>query len=446
MEKTWQDLDLQHLWHPCTQMQDHEWLPLLPIVKGEGVWLYDLHGKRYLDAISSWWVNLFGHCQPYIAQKIQEQLHTLEHVILAGCSHEPAVRLARRLAEKSGLPRLFFADNGSSAVEVALKMSFQYWRNLGQERRFFVALSNSYHGETLGALALGDVGLYRDLYQPLLLERLLVPSPDAYHAEAGESRQSVAERQFLALEALLRERHQDIAAVIVEPLVQCAGGMRMHDPYYLTLLDKACKKYNVHWIADEVAVGFGRAGSFFAHQQAPQVQPDFLCLGKGLTGGFLPLAVVLTKELIYQAFYDRYDTLKAFLHSHSYAGNPLACAAANATLDIFEREPVLENNQKLAQVMWQSIAHLQEHPHVGDIRQTGMILAIEMVKDKANKTPFPWQERRGLRVYRYGLEREMFLRPLGNVSYWLPPYVITPEEITQLAQVTAAGIIKAVEE
>ncbi len=446
MQKTWQELDLQHLWHPCTQMQDHEWLPLLSIVSGQGVWLYDDKNKRYLDAISSWWVNLFGHCHPYISQKIYEQLQTLEHVILAGCSHQPAVDLAARLAAKSGLPRLFFADNGSSAVEAALKMSFHYWRNLGQERKFFVALSNSYHGETLGALAVGDVGLYRDLYQPLLLERLIVPSPDYYQGETGESAQSVAERQFKILENLIKQRHHEIAAVIVEPLVQCAGGMRMYDPHYLNLLDQACKKYQVHWIADEIAVGFGRTGSFFAYQQAAAVQPDFLCLGKGLTGGFLPLAVVLTKELIYQAFYDRYETLKAFLHSHSYAGNPLACAAANATLDLFETEAVLENNQKLSQQMWQSIAHLQAHPNVGDIRQTGMILAIEMVKDKANKTPFPWQERRGLRVYRYGLEREMLLRPLGNVSYWLPPYVITPEEITQLAEVTAAGIIKAVEE
>lgn len=444
MQKTWQELDLQHLWHPCTQMQDHEWLPLLSIVSGQGVWLYDDQNKRYLDAISSWWVNLFGHCNPYISQKIYEQAQTLEHVILAGCSHEPAVRLATRLAEKSGLPRLIYTDNGSSAVEAALKMSFHYWRNIGQERKFFVALSNSYHGETLGALAVGDVGLYRDLYQPLLLERLIVPCPDSYQREAGESPKSVAERQFKVLEDLIKQRHQEIAAVIVEPLVQCAGGMRMYDPHYLTLLADCCQRYNIHWIADEIAVGFGRTGSFFAHQQAPQVQPDFLCLGKGITGGFLPLAVVLTKEHIYQAFYDRYDTLKAFLHSHSYAGNPLACAAANATLDLFEQQPILQNNQKLSEIMWQSIAHLQAHPNVGDIRQTGMILAIEMVKDKANKTPFPWQERRGLRVYRYGLEREMLLRPLGNVSYWLPPYVITPEEITQLAAVTAAGIIHAV--
>ncbi len=445
---TQQDLarrDLAHLWHPCTQMKDHETLPLIPIRRGEGAWLEDFEGRRYLDAISSWWVNLFGHANPRIATAIAEQAHDLEQVILAGFTHEGAVRLAERLAALApgDLSRCFFADNGSSAVEVALKMSFHYWRNRGRpEKRRFVNLSNSYHGETLGALAVGDVPLYKETYAPLLMEVLTAPSPDCYLRQPGVSWEEHSRAMLGPMRELLERRHREVCAVIVEPLVQCAGYMRMYHPVYLAGLRELCDGFGVHLIADEIAVGFGRTGTLFACEQAG-IAPDFLCLSKGLTGGFLPLSVTLTTESIYQAFYDDYEKLTAFLHSHSYTGNALGCAAANATLDIFDTGQVLEHNRELAARMRSAVAALEEHPHVGEIRQTGMILAIEMVKNRETLEPFPWQERRGLQVYRHALERGVLLRPLGNVIYFMPPYVITPEEIDLMAQVAMEGIDRA---
>ncbi|WP_097458766.1 adenosylmethionine--8-amino-7-oxononanoate transaminase [Mangrovitalea sediminis] len=440
--------DLKHVWHPCTQMKDHETLPLVPIKRGQGVWLEDFEGNRYIDAVSSWWVNLFGHANPRINSAIRNQIEQLEHVILAGFTHEPVIELSERLVEiaPAGLERCFYADNGSSAIEVALKMSYHYWRNSGRPRKKnFVNLSNSYHGETLGALALGDVSLYKDTYQPLLMEVITAPSPDAFTREPGESWEEVALRRFEEMERILAEQHEEICAVVVEPLVQCAGGMRMYDPIYLSRLRDACNRYGVHLIADEIAVGFGRTGTLFACEQAG-ISPDFLCLSKGLTAGYLPLSAVLTTDHIYQAFYDDYETLRAFLHSHSYTGNPIGCAVALETLNIFRDENVIAHNRELAQCMADSVAHLADHPHVGEIRQHGMILAIELVKDKANRTPFPWQERRGLRVYQHALTRESLLRPLGNVLYFMPPYVITPEQIRHLAQVASEGIELAVKD
>lgn len=434
--------DLSVLWHPCTQMKDHEQLPLIPIARGEGVWLEDFEGNRYLDAISSWWVNLFGHANPYINAAIKAQVDNLEHVLLAGFSHEPVVRLSERLVQitPEGLSRCFYADNGSSAVEVALKMSFHYWHNRGDSRKSkFITLSNSYHGETLGALAVGDVELYKKTYQPLLLQAITVDSPDCYHRQEGESCQQYSRRQFEKMEQTLERHHEEVCAVIVEPLVQCAGYMRMYDPVYLSLLREACDRYGVHLIADEIAVGFGRSGTLFACEQA-HLAPDFMCLSKGLTGGYLPLSVVLTTEDVYQAFYDDYENLTAFLHSHSYTGNPLGCAAALATLDIFERDNVIGNNKALAQHMHDAVQELNHHAHVAEVRQTGMIVAIEMVQDKASKKAYPWQQRRGLQVYRYALEQGVLLRPLGNVIYFMPPYVINNEQIQLMAQVAADGI------
>ena len=434
--------DLTNLWHPCTQMKDHEWLPLVPIKKGDGIWLEDFEGKRYLDGISSWWVNMFGHCNPRINDRIKQQLDTLEHVILGGFSHEPVIELSERLAEitPKGLDRCFYADNGSSAIEATLKMSFHYWRNKGQlQKTKFISLANSYHGETLGALAVGDVSLYKETYAPLLMKPITVPSPDCYERETGESWRDYSTRMFAHMETALEQHAHEVSAVIVEPLVQCAGNMRMYHPVYLQLLRKACDKYNVHLIADEVAVGFGRTGTLFACEQA-DITPDFICLSKGLTGGYLPLACVVTHDQIYQAFYDDYENMTAFLHSHSYTGNPLGCAAALATLDIFRQDDVIENNKHLAEHMGISVAHLQDHPHVAEVRQTGMILAIEMVKDKASKTPFAWQERRGLKVYQHALKNGALLRPLGNVIYFMPPYVITPEQIDTLARIATEGI------
>ena len=437
--------DLRVLWHPCTQMHDHETLPLIPIRRGHGVWLEDFNGKRYLDAISSWWVNLFGHANPRINAAITAQLQNIEQVILAGFTHEPVVQLSERLTQLAppGLTRCFYADSGSAAVEIALKMSFHYWHNRGETRRTrFIHLTNSYHGETLGALSVGDVSLYKETYRPLLLDTIPVKSPDDYYREPGESRADYATRAFADMEQALERHGDEVCAVIVEPLVQCAGSMRMYDPVYLKRLRQACDKHRVHLIADEIAVGFGRTGTMFACEQAA-ITPDFLCLGKGLTGGYLPLSVCLTTDAVYAAFYAEYATRKAFLHSHSYTGNPLACAAALATLDIFRDDDVINHNKTLAAHMAQATAPLADHPRVSDVRQTGMILAIEMVKDKKSRTPFPWQERRGLAVYRHALERGALLRPLGDVIYLMPPYVIQPEEIDFLAQVAREGIEQA---
>ena len=438
----WMTRDLGVLWHPCTQMKDHEQLPLIPVRRGKGVWLEDFDGHRYLDAISSWWVNLFGHANPRIGERVKAQLDELEHVLLAGFSHAPAIELAERLVAitPDGLKRVFYADNGSAAVEVALKMSFHYWRNSGQARKTrFVTLANSYHGETLGALAVGDVDLYKETYRPLLLQPITAPSPDAYLAEPGESPAAFARRRFAAMEALLERHADEVCAVIIEPLVQCAGNMRMYDPLYLRLLREACDRHGVLLIADEIAVGFGRTGTLFACEQAG-ITPDFLCLSKGLTGGYLPLAAVLTTDRVYGAFYDDYQSLRAFLHSHSYTGNPLGCSAALATLDIFAGEDVLGRNSRLAHRMGTSVADLAEHPQIGDVRQRGMILALEMVRDKASKTPYDWRERRGLRVYRHALARGVLLRPLGNVIYFMPPYVIEEDEIALMAEVAREGI------
>lgn len=426
-------------------MKDHERLPVIPIARGEGVWLHDFDGRRYLDAVSSWWVNLFGHANPFIGARIKQQLDTLEHVLLAGFTHAPVIELSERLVKMTppGLSRVFYADNGSSGIEVALKMSYHAWRNQGAERKTkFVALEHSYHGETLGALSVGDVSLFKDTYQPLLLEVLKAPSPDCSARLPGETCADVARRAAAGMEALLAAQHAEISAVIIEPLVQCASGMRMYDPLYLKLLRELCDRYQVHLIADEIAVGFGRTGTLFACEQA-SITPDIMILSKGLTGGFLPLAAVLTTDAMYRVFYDDYDKLSAFLHSHSYTGNPLACAAALATLDLFEQSDVIGANRRLAQLMGEACADLAEHPHVAEVRQTGMILAVEMVQDKASRTPYPWQERRGLRVFEYGLQHEALLRPLGNVVYWMPPYVITADEIAQLADVTHAGIAMA---
>ena len=444
--KTLASRDLSVLWHPCSQMKDHEKSPLIPIKKGQGVWLEDFDGNRYLDAISSWWVNLFGHANPYINAALKDQLDSLEHVIFAGFTHESAIKLAEQLVDLSpvGLDRCFYADNGSAAVEVALKMSFHYWRNKGQTQKTkFITLENSYHGETLGALAVGNVALYKETYAPLLMDVITVPGPDCYNRDAGESWADYSTRRFALMEQVLQQHSDDCCAVIIEPLVQCAGSMRMYDPIYLSLLRAACDKYQVHLIADEIAVGFGRTGTLFACEQAT-ITPDFMCLSKGLTGGYLPLSAVLTTDNIYQAFYDDYQNLTAFLHSHSYTGNALACRAGLATLEIFQQQPIIENNKQLAVTLSKVAARFHEHPNVAEVRQTGLILAIELVKNKQTREPFPWQERRGQKVYQYALSKGVLLRPLGNVIYFMPPYIITAEQLELLADVAWQGIQIAV--
>jgi len=441
----WITRSLRAVWHPCTQMKHHERLPLIPVARGQGAWLYDRANNRYLDAISSWWVNLFGHANPRINAALKDQLDTLEHAMLAGCTHEPAIELAERLGALTNnmLGHAFFASDGASAVEIALKMSFHYWRNVGlPAKRRFITLTNSYHGETLGALAVGNVDLYKEIYRPLLMEVISVPSPDCFAREAGESWEAHTRRKFAHMEAALARHANETAAVIVEPLVQCAGNMRMYDPVYLRLLREACDRYGVHLIADEIAVGFGRTGTMFACNQA-DIRPDFMCLSKGLTGGYLPLSAVLTTEAIYNAFYDEYVKLSAFLHSHSFTGNPLACSAALASLAIFRQDDVLARNRTLAAHMGARARELESHPHVAEVRQTGMIAAIELAKDKATREPYDWRERRGLTIYRHAIERGVLLRPVGNVVYFMPPYVITTEEIDLMVEVAREGIEKA---
>ena len=433
--------DLAVLWHPTTQMKDHEWLPLLPVRSGSGVWLEDMEGKRYIDAISSWWVNLFGHSNKHISAAVSEQASRLEHVILAGVTHEPAVRLAEQLVAitPAGLERVFFADSGASAVEISLKMSFHYWRNIGEQGRSrFVTLSNSYHGDTLGALSVGDAGLFKEAYEPLLMKPLVAPSPDCF-ALPPEQWDAHASDRLTDLRYIFEQHQGEICAVIIEPLIQCAGGMRMYPPAYLTGLRALCNEYRIHLIADEIAVGFGRTGTMFACEQG-DISPDFMCLSKGLTGGYLPMSAVMTSNDVYAAFYDEYTTLRGFLHSHSYTGNALACAAALATMELFNERDVLADNRVLARQMLEAVSELRDHPHVGDIRQTGMVLAVEMVAQRQPMIQYDWKQRRGMKVYQHALQQGVLLRPIGNVVYFMPPYVINADEIKLMAKVAMDGI------
>ena len=416
------------VWHPCTQMKQHETLPIVAIARAEGCWLYDFDGKRYLDAISSWWVNLFGHGNARINAALREQLETLEHIMLAGFTHEPVVMLSERLGQRTGgaLGHCFYGSDGASATEIALKMSFHYWRNCGAEgKTCFVSLAGSYHGETLGALSVTDVALFKDTYAPLLATSVQVPSPDGRRAEAGESARDYAVRCAGALERHLERHHAETAAFIVEPLVQGACGMAMYDAEYLRRARALCDRYGVHLIADEIMTGFGRTGTFFACEQAG-VTPDFMCLSKGLTGGYLPLSVVLTRDAIYEAFYDD-QVARGFLHSHSYTGNALACGAALATLEIFEHDDVIAANRAKSARMTAAARELARHPKVRHFRNTGMIWAFE-VETRASDF--------ARRFFTHALERELLLRPLGATVYFMPPYVIDDAEIELLARRT----------
>ena len=421
--------DLEVIWHPCTQMKDHETLPLIPVKSAKGVYLYDFEDKPYIDAVSSWWVNLFGHCNAKINAKIKAQLETLEHVLLAGFTHEPAVQLAHKLVNLTpeSLKKVFYVDNGSSAVEAALKMSYHYHLNKGKRKPVFLSLSNSYHGETIGALSVGDVSLYKETYEQLLIQNMQVAVPVDQSIEA-------AKEALSTLEDLLKDKADEIAALIVEPLIQGAGGMHMYHPEYLRGARALTAKYDVHLIADEIMTGFGRTGKMFACEHA-QISPDFMTLSKGLTGGYLPLSVVMTTEEVYQAFYCDYNEHKAFLHSHSYTGNPLACAAALATLEIFETEDILGENAKKSQYILKEIQKFKALKNVKEIRQQGMVAAIELQGYKST-------ERIGMKIYEYALSQGVLLRPLGHVIYFMPPYIISYEEIDTMISVAYEGIKK----
>ncbi|MEA1879370.1 MAG: adenosylmethionine--8-amino-7-oxononanoate transaminase [Campylobacterota bacterium] len=423
--------DLEVIWHPCTQMKDHETLPLVPIKSGKGVYLYDFEGNRYIDAVSSWWVNLFGHSNIRINTKIKEQLDTLEHVLLAGFTHEPAVELAHQLVNitPEELRKVFYVDNGSSAVEAALKMSYHYHLNLGNRKPIFLSLSNSYHGETIGALSVGDVALYKETYEPLLIANMQVPVPKDQTVEA-------AKVALMALESLLKEKSSEISAFIIEPLIQGAGGMHMYHHEYIVGARKLTKAYNVHLIADEIMTGFGRTGKMFACEHA-NISPDFMTLSKGLTGGYLALSVVMTSNEVYQAFYCDYNEHKAFLHSHSYTGNPLACAAALATLEIFKDDDVLAENEKKRQYIANKMEPFRALSNVKEVRQQGMVTAIELKGYESS-------ERIGLRIYEYALTQGVLLRPLGHIIYFMPPYIIGYDEIDKMIDVAFKGILNII--
>jgi adenosylmethionine-8-amino-7-oxononanoate aminotransferase len=431
------------VWHPCTQMQHHAdastpaHLPLVPIARGKGAWLYDFDGRRYLDGISSWWTNLFGHANPRINAALKEQLDTLEHVMLAGFTHQPVIELSERLSDLTdgALGHAFYASDGASATEIALKMSFHYWRNVGRpEKAEFLCLAGSYHGETVGALAVTDVAIFKDAYAPLVRAAAhVLPSPDFRLAEDGETPADVARRAAAALEKYLEQHGERIAALIVEPLVQGAAGMAMYDPEYLRLARQLCDRFEVHLICDEIAVGCGRTGTFFAHQQAG-IRPDLMCLSKGISGGYLPLSIVLCTSTIYDAFLDD-SVARAFLHSHSYTGNPLACRAALATLNIFESDDVLAVNRKKAEKIASVLAPLADRPQVKHLRQRGMIAAFDVETDDPHFSR---------RFYRAALNREALIRPIGNTVYLMPPYIISDEEIDHLGQAVRGALSTAI--
>jgi adenosylmethionine-8-amino-7-oxononanoate aminotransferase len=411
-------------------MQHHESVPLVAVHHGSGPWLFDHEGNRYLDAISSWWVNLFGHANPRINAAIKHQLDTLEHAMLAGFTHEPVVALSEKLSALTGgvLGHCFYASDGASAVEIALKMSFHSWRNQGLgDKKEFVCLKGGYHGETVGALAVTDVPIFRDAYQAMLAPAHCLMSPDARQAQDGENADLVALRAAHALEKLLQERAAHISAVIIEPLVQCAGGMAMHSPLYVQEVRRLCTAFNVHLIADEIAVGCGRTGKFFASEHA-NIWPDFLCLSKGISGGYLPLSLVMTREAIYQSFYS--DSLaRGFLHSHSYTGNPLACRAALATLEIFDEDNVLVQNRERAAQLNGALASFAVHSQVKHFRQQGMIWAFDaQVDDPHLAATF------SRRFFSCALKHELLVRPIGTSVYLMPPYVLNDADTNLLAE------------
>lgn len=429
---SYQEKDLKYIWHPCSQMKDYESLPPIVIEKGKGAYLYDIEGNSYLDCISSWWTNTLGHSNPRLNKAITEQINKLEHAIFANFTNIPAIELSEKLVNLTpeGLNKVFFADNGSSAIEIALKMSFQYFQQKGFKKKTkFATITEGYHGETLAALSVGDLDLYSEIYKPLLLNTLKAKSPDCYRCEFNKTRDCCDAQCFIHMEKLISENHEEIAAVIVEPLVQAAAGMKIYSPKYLKKLRELCTKYNVHLILDEIAVGFGRTGKMFACEHA-NISPDILCLSKAITAGYMPLSTVLTTDEIYNCFYSDYTEMKGFFHSHTYCGNAMASAIALENLKILEEDNILEKNKEKAKYLSKKVKEtFENHPWVGDIRQIGLITAIELVEDKESKKGFNWEKRVGYEIYKIALKKGLLLRPLGNVIYFNPPYIIEKADI-----------------
>ena len=431
---TWLKKDLKFIWHPYTQMKDAKKNPPILIERGDGLKLYDAKGYFYYDTISSWWSNVHGHNHPLIKAAIKEQLDSLEHVLFAGMTHKPAILLAQRLVSLApqGLTKVFFSDDGSTAVEVAIKMSFQYWQHKGKTNKTkFVCLDRGYHGDTIGAMSLGGVDLFNKVYSPLFFPTYKVPSPYCYRCPMKKNREDCAIDCLRPLEKLLEKKSKEIAGIILEPLLLAAGGMIVYPKEYLTGAAKLAKKFHLHLILDEVATGFGRTGTMFACQQA-QTYPDFICLSKGLTGGYLPMAATLTTEKIYKAFYADHEKKKTFYHGHTYTANPVGCAAALASLEIFEKERTLENVRKMSLLFKKRLSAFEKLPWVGDVRSLGLVGAIELVKNKKTKESFPFKKRIGFKVYQKGLKEHLILRPLGDIIYFVLPLCIKEEELSDI--------------
>ena len=438
MINNWQEEDLKYIWHPCSQMKDYEGFPPIIIDHAKGINLYDIEGKCYKDVVSSWWCNLLGHCNPRISNAIKKQLDTLEHVIFANFSHKTAITLCRKLVDviPEGLCKFNFADNGSASVEMALKMSFQYHIQSGHPQKTrFMALKEAYHGETLAALAVGDCDLYTKLYKPLLLDVIRIDKPDCYRCPYCKHYKSCNAECFERTEKAFEQYGNETAAIIVEPLLQGSAGMKIYSPVYLKKLRKLCNEYNVHLIADEIATGFGRTGKMFAFDWAG-VSPDIMCISKGLTGGYMPMSITITTKQIYDAFYSDYLEGKAFMHSHTYAGNPLGCSAAIEVLNILNDENIICKVNKKAPIFNNMIKEkFSKIPYVGDIRDIGLINAIELVKDTKTKESFDGKLRLGYQIYKKALDKGVLLRPLGDVIYFNPPLVINEEDMDYVTDI-----------
>lgn len=430
--------DLKYVWHPAAQMKDYEKEPPLAVVKGEGSYLYTEDGKKILDIVSSWWCNLLGHCNPEISEALARQAHTLEHVIFADFTHPKAVELAEKLSGlvPKGLCRFNFADNGSSAVEMALKIAFQYQAQCGQGQRIrFACLSEGYHGETIGALSVGSLDLYSKLYKPMMMDNVHIEAPDCFRCPYGAKRGQCSLQCLKKAEEAFKQHGSTLAALIVEPLLQGAAGMRVYPEDYLRALRLLCDRYGVLLIADEIATGFGRTGSMFACARA-SISPDLMCLSKAITGGYMPMSVVCTTDEIYAAFYADYSEHRAFVHSHTYAGNPLACACALAVLEILERDGVLEKaRQNAAYLTREFEAAMLPSEHTGEVRHIGLIHAVELVERREGKIPFDSSLRLGYRIYRNALSKGLLLRNIGDVLYFNPPLNITREDLKTAVEI-----------
>lgn len=432
----------QYLWLPFTQMKDYDENPLI-IESGQGIKLTDIHGKQYYDGFSSVWLNVFGHRKKELDEAIKKQLEKIAHSTLLGMTNVPATELAEKLVEISpkNLTRVFYSDSGAEAMEIALKMAFQYWKNIGRpEKQKFISMQNGYHGDTIGAVSVGSVQLFHQVYGPLMFESYKAPTPHVYRSQSSDPN-IVRDECLAALEQLLAEKHQEIAALSIESMVQGAAGMIVMPSGYLKGVRELCTKYEVLMIVDEVATGFGRTGKMFACEHEG-IEPDLMAVGKGITGGYLPIAATLTTSEIYNAFYDDYEKMKTLFHGHSYTGNQLGCAVALENLRLFESEQVVAQVQQKTPFLKSLLDELKQLDHVGDVRQLGFMCGIELVQSKETKEPFPFEKRIGYNVTLKMRELGMLTRPLGDVIVFMPPLVSTEEDLTAMVSIMKDAIIE----